>query len=115
MNYKEERPWGCFENLLDTEYCKVKTITVNPKQSPSYQFHYKRSEVWTIVKGQAVITLDGEEKTYFAGDVVQIPVLMRHRVFNPSETDDLVFIEVQTGTYFGEDDIVRLQDSYGRV
>lgn len=115
MNYKEERPWGCFENLLDTEYCKVKRITVNPKQSPSYQYHYKRSEVWTIVQGEAVVTLDDKEQTYSVGEVVRIPVLIKHRVHNPSDTDPLMFIEVQTGSYFGEDDIVRLQDSYGRA
>ena len=114
MNYKEDRPWGCFENLLDTEYCKVKRITVNPQQSPSYQYHHKRAEVWTIVHGQAVVTLDDIEKTYNVGEVVKIPVLMKHRVKNPSPDEPLVFIEVQTGSYFGEDDITRYEDLYSR-
>lgn len=114
-NYKETRPWGEFENLLDAEFCKVKRITVNPGQSPSYQYHHKRAEVWTVVKGTALVTLDDVEREVKAGEVVEIAVEMKHRVKNPSETDELIFIEVQTGTYFGEDDIVRLEDSYGRA
>lgn len=114
-NYKETRPWGEFENLLDAEFCKVKRITVNPGQSPSYQYHHKRAEVWTIVQGNAVITLDDVEQEYKNGDVIQIGVGMKHRVKNQSEAEELIFIEVQTGTYFGEDDIVRLEDNYGRA
>ena len=113
MNYKEERPWGSFENLLDTEYCKVKRIIVKPGQRLSYQFHYKRSEVWVIVQGTAIVTLDGEDIEYTNGQIVDIPVRTKHRVRNDSN-EDLIFIETQTGTYFGEDDIVRIEDDYGR-
>ena len=112
-NYKEERPWGTFENLLDTDYCKVKELVIKTGGRPSYQFHHKRSEVWTIVQGEAVVTLDGEEKVYKTGEVVVVPVEVSHRIENRQE-EDLKFIEVQTGTYFGEDDIVRLEDDYGR-
>ena len=112
-NYIEHRPWGSFENLLDEDYCKVKRIIVKPGQRLSYQYHNKRSEVWVIVKGRAMITLDEGTKLYDCEDVINIPVGMKHRVENDGE-EDLIFIETQTGTYFGEDDIVRLSDDYGR-
>ena len=112
-NYIEHRPWGSFENLLDTDYCKVKRIIVKPGQRLSYQYHNKRSEVWVIVKGRAMITLDEGTNLYGSEDVINIPVGMKHRVENDGK-EDLIFIETQTGTYFGEDDIVRLEDDYGR-
>ncbi len=114
MNYKETRPWGTFENLLDADYCKVKTITIKPGQAPSYQYHYKRSEVYVIVQGKALIKLDDVEKEYNIGDTILIPVLTKHRVTNIG-SEDLIFIEVQHGEYFGEDDIVRIEDNYDRV
>jgi mannose-6-phosphate isomerase-like protein (cupin superfamily) len=114
MNYKEQRPWGTFENLLDVDYCKVKQIIIKPGQAPSYQYHYKRSEVYVIVQGKAAIMLDDVEKEYNVGDTIIIPVLTKHRVTNIG-TEDLIFIEVQHGEYFGEDDIVRVNDNYGRV
>ena len=114
MNYIEHRPWGLFENLLDTDFCKVKMITILPGQAPSYQFHYKRSEVYVIIKGTASIVLDDVEKVYNEGDTILVPTQMKHQVKNIGDTD-LVFIEVQHGEYFGEDDIVRLKDNYGRV
>jgi mannose-6-phosphate isomerase-like protein (cupin superfamily) len=113
-NYKESRPWGDFENLLDSEYCKVKQITIKPGQAPSYQYHYKRSEVYVIVKGKASVCLDDISKEYGVGDTVLVPVLVKHQITNIGN-DDLVFIEVQHGTYFGEDDIVRVKDNYGRI
>tara|TARA_Y100000593_G_scaffold74496_1_gene137166 strand:- start:169 stop:528 length:360 start_codon:yes stop_codon:yes gene_type:complete len=112
-NYYEERPWGSFEHLLDEEYCKVKRIIVKPGQRLSYQFHYKRSEAWVIVQGTATVTLNGEDIEYTNGQIVDIPVRTKHRVRNDSK-EDLIFIETQTGTYFGEDDIVRIEDDYGR-
>ena len=113
-NYTEQRPWGEFENLLDVDFCKVKRITIKSGQAPSYQYHYKRSEVYVIVKGKALICLDDIEKEYAVGDTILVPVLVKHRVTNIGD-EDLVFIEIQHGEYFGEDDIVRVQDSYGRV
>ena len=112
-NYKEERPWGSFENLLDEDYCKVKRIIVKPGQRLSYQYHYKRDECWVIVQGKATVTLDDKVFTYLEGQVVQIEYGTKHRVQNEEE-EDLIFIETQTGTYFGEDDIVRIEDDYGR-
>ena len=116
-NYKEERPWGTFENLLDTDYCKVKEIVIKKGGRPSYQYHHKRSEVWVVVQGEAVVTLNDVEYIFQALEnftpVVKVPVGTKHRVENRQD-EDLKFIEIQVGTYFGEDDIVRLEDDYGR-
>ena len=112
-NYVEDRPWGSFENLLDTEYCKVKRIIVKPEQRLSYQYHNKRAEAWVVVQGIATVTLNDKEFTYKKGEIVDIEVGMKHRVQNKGK-EDLIFIETQTGTYFGEDDIVRIEDDYGR-
>ncbi len=113
MNYKEQRPWGEFENLLDAEYCKVKRITVKPKQRLSYQYHLKRSEVWTVVSGTGFITIDDKSWNITQGQTVQIPVGVKHRIENKTK-DKMIFIEVQHGSYFGEDDIVRIEDDYNR-
>jgi mannose-6-phosphate isomerase len=107
------RPWGFYEILLDTDYTKVKQITVNPGQKLSYQYHEKRKECWTVVRGEATIILDDEKVFRSAGESITIPLGAKHRIINETE-DILVFVEVQTGTYFGEDDIIRLEDDYGR-
>ena len=113
MNYTEERPWGKFEVLVDSDYCKVKRITVKPGGRLSYQYHYKRSEVWTVVSGTATMTLDDIVTEHNYGETILIPQGTKHRVENKGQ-DDLVFIEVQHGSYFGEDDIVRIEDDYDR-
>jgi mannose-6-phosphate isomerase-like protein (cupin superfamily) len=92
---------------------KVKGIIVKPGGRLSYQYHHHRSEVWTIVEGEAVITLDGIEKVYKKGEVAQIPLGAKHRIHNQTN-ENVVFIEVQLGTYFCEDDIVRIEDHYKR-
>ncbi len=107
-------PWGRWEVLLDEPDYKVKRITVLPDKRLSYQKHFKREEHWTIVRGQALVTLDGHERLLDAGNTIHIPCETAHRIANPGP-DNLVFIEVQCGSYFGEDDIVRLQDDYGRA
>ena len=112
--YVEERPCGKFEILMEDIGCKKKRITVKPGGRLSYQYHHKRSEVWTIVSGTATITLDELTKDYEYGDTVLIPQGTKHRVENQLD-DDLVFIEVQHGSYFGEDDIVRIEDDYMRA
>jgi mannose-6-phosphate isomerase len=111
--FKEDRPWGHYENLLDTDYCKVKRIVVKPNQRPSYQYHHKRSEHWIVVQGTALVTIDGNEKVHEVGEYIYIPTGAKHRIQNKGE-DELIFIEVQCGTYFGEDDIVRISDDYNR-
>jgi mannose-6-phosphate isomerase-like protein (cupin superfamily) len=114
MNYFEQRPWGNFENLLEEDYCKVKKITIFPNQSPSYQYHYRRSETWIIINGYGELKLDDTLIKIKPKDVIEIPKLSKHQIMNTS-SENLVFIEIQTGEYFGEDDIVRLDDKYGRI
>ncbi len=109
----EKRPWGEYDVLLDADNCKVKRIKVNPRQRLSYQYHFKRSEIWVIVSGTGVVTLNGEDQTVKPGDIITIDTEQRHRISSGAET--LVFIEVQRGTYFGEDDIVRISDDYNRA
>lgn len=115
-NYLElgERPWGKYFVLAITPFYKLKRIEVNSGGKLSYQYHHHRAEVWTVVKGVARVTLDGNTKDYTAGQVIQIPLKAKHRVENSGD-ETLIFIEVQTGTYFGEDDIIRLDDIYDRV
>ena len=108
------KPWGSYTNLIDDEHTKVKKIVIKPGESPSYQYHFKRSEIWVIVKGTGVCKLDGEKYEVTVGDVIAIDEEQKHQITNIGETD-LVFVEVQLGEYFGEDDIVRLEDKYGRV
>ena len=110
----EERPWGNYKILLDDSTCKVKKITVNPKGRLSYQSHKKRAEVWVVTSGDGKITCDGVTDDITHAAVVMIPYGMKHRIENTGETEDLVFIETQIGTYFGEDDITRYEDDYGR-
>ncbi len=110
---KEERPWGRYFVIQDEINYKLKKIEVEPGQRLSYQYHFKRSEAWTIIEGEAIVTLDGIENKYAKGETVLIPQGMKHRVENKSD-NLLIFIEVQTGSYFGEDDIVRIEDDYKR-
>ena len=111
---KQERPWGCFYVLHDERFYKLKRIEVDPKGRLSYQYHHKRSEAWTIVQGTGTITLDGIVNDYVTGETIIIPQGVKHRIENKG-TEKVVFIEVQTGTYFGEDDIVRIEDDYNRA
>tara|TARA_Y100000385_G_scaffold288524_1_gene355354 strand:+ start:465 stop:845 length:381 start_codon:yes stop_codon:yes gene_type:complete len=109
----ETRPWGKYEVLLDDENVKVKRITVDPNQRLSYQYHHKRSEVWTVVSGMLTIILDDDKLFRGKGQSVRIRQGDRHRAWNETNKP-VVFIEVQTGTYFGEDDIIRIEDDYKR-
>jgi len=109
----ENRPWGKFEVLRDENYFKSKIIRVDPGQKISYQSHAKRSEHWIIVKGEAVVVLNDNEIKLQTGQHIFIPQGAKHRIINNSPLP-VEFVEVQVGTYFGEDDIVRYQDDYGR-
>jgi mannose-6-phosphate isomerase len=106
-------PWGRWLVLQDEADYKVKRIEVYPGKRLSYQKHLKRYERWEIVRGYAKVTLDGTEYHLKPGDGITIPVEALHRIENVGPTD-LVFIEVQRGEYFGEDDIVRVEDDFGR-
>ena len=110
----DRRPWGTFTVLYEGESFKVKRIEVLPGKRLSYQKHSQRAEHWVIVEGTAKVTLDDDDVILAAGQSVDIAVGMAHRVEN-SGPEPLVFIEVQRGSYLGEDDIVRLQDDFGRA
>ena len=103
----DHRPWGYFKILADELDHKVKRIVVYPGKRLSLQKHQKRSEHWFVVSGQGIVTLDGERLNKKGGDSVNIPRGSSHRIEN-NGTVDLNFIEVQTGEYFGEEDIERL-------
>jgi mannose-6-phosphate isomerase len=109
----DERPWGSFTVLDEGEDFKVKRIEVLAGKRLSYQKHARRAEHWCIVRGTAKITLNGEELIKRAGESIDIPTGAAHRVENPGD-QLMVFIEVQRGDYLGEDDIVRLEDDFGR-
>ncbi|MFN7729888.1 MAG: mannose-1-phosphate guanylyltransferase/mannose-6-phosphate isomerase [Bdellovibrio sp.] len=110
----EERPWGRFEVLRDKEHFKSKVIVVNAKSQISYQSHAKREEHWIMVRGAGEVVINGEITPVQAGSYVKIPLGAKHRIRNPNSAP-LEFIEVQLGTYFGEDDIIRYQDDYKRT
>lgn len=110
----DRRPWGTYTVLEEAPTFKVKRIEVLPGKRLSYQKHAQRAEHWVVVAGTAKVTLDGREITVRNGEAIDIPVGAAHRVENPG-SDDLIFIEVQRGNYLGEDDIVRLEDDFGRA
>lgn len=110
----DTRPWGTYYVLSDSDDHKVKRIEVTPGKRLSYQRHQKRSEHWFVVAGTATVTLDGQDHLVPTGGAIDIPVGTAHRVTNATD-EPLVFIEVQHGSYFGEDDIERLEDDYGRA
>ncbi|MCA9785452.1 MAG: phosphomannose isomerase type II C-terminal cupin domain [Candidatus Cloacimonetes bacterium] len=111
----DTRPWGDFRILADENDHKVKRITVLPGKRLSLQSHARRSEHWHVVSGRAVVTRDAEQIELAPGQSVDIPLGARHRVLNPDPEQNLVFIEIQRGSYFGEDDITRYEDDFGRV
>ncbi len=109
------RPWGAFW-VLDDERGdhKVKRLVVEPGKRLSYQRHRRRAEHWFVVAGVATVVLDGEEFTLGPGQSTDIAVGQAHRCENRG-TEPVTLVEVQTGTYFGEDDIERLEDDFGRA
>jgi mannose-6-phosphate isomerase len=108
------RPWGSYTVLSDTSDHKVKRIEVRPGARLSYQRHRRRSEHWFVVVGTAEVTLDGDSYRLGSGEAIDIPLCASHRIANTGESP-LVFVEVQHGEYFGEDDIERLDDDFGRA
>ncbi len=106
-------PWGKWEVLLDEPAYKVKRITVLPGKRLSYQKHFKRREHWMVVEGNGLVTINGKDVDISKGESVDISEEQAHRMANNGD-ENLTFIEIQQGEYFGEDDIVRLQDDYGR-
>ncbi len=109
----DERPWGNFTVLDEGEGFKVKRIEVLPEKRLSYQKHAHRAEHWFVIEGTAHVTLNDEVIVVAAGEAIDIPLGAAHRVENKG-AEMMAFIEVQRGDYLGEDDIVRLQDDFGR-
>ncbi|MFM1896476.1 MAG: hypothetical protein RLZZ385_1550 [Pseudomonadota bacterium] len=107
------RPWGSYERLVDAEGFKVKHIVVKPGGTLSLQLHHHRSEHWVVIRGQATVTRDEEVFTVDPNESTFIPQGCKHRLENRGE-EPCELIEVQVGSYLGEDDIVRLEDIYGR-
>jgi mannose-6-phosphate isomerase-like protein (cupin superfamily) len=108
-----ERPWGSWHVLDIGQGYKVKRIEVRPGHRLSYQTHDQRCEHWCVVRGTATCVIDGETVVVQVGETLDVPIGTAHRIANLHD-DDLTIIEIQRGTYLGEDDIVRLQDDYGR-
>jgi mannose-6-phosphate isomerase-like protein (cupin superfamily) len=113
MEEEVVRPWGTYQTILRGDTFQVKRIVVNPHQKLSLQSHDHRSEHWTVVEGEGVITLDKQEIALKKDGYVYIPIKSIHRMANDSDVP-VVFIEVQNGDYLGEDDIIRYEDIYGR-
>lgn len=111
----DQRPWGSYTVLDEAADYKVKRITVAPGKRLSYQRHARRQEHWLIVEGAGCVTLDGSDFDVAPGAAVDVPVGAAHRIANSDTAQPLVFIEVQRGDYFGEDDIVRIADDFGRA
>lgn len=111
---EDHRPWGYYQVISDEPDLKIKKISVYPGKRLSLQRHKKRAEHWFIVKGTAIVTLDSSEIPLEAGMSIDIPRGSFHRIMNTGR-ENLALIEVQTGDYFGEDDIERVEDDYGRV
>ena len=112
MAYK---PWGYYKTMVLNEMFQSKVIYILPNQSISLQSHKKREEHWTIITGQGKVQLDEKIYPVHPGDTIDISVGQKHRIINTSEKDMLIFSEIQLGDYFGEDDIQRYDDQYGRI
>ena len=109
----EERPWGSWHVIDVNDGYKIKRIHVNPWSRLSYQTHQHRSEHWVVIQGVATCTIDDREVVAHAGESVDVSQGAKHRIANAHDVE-LVIVEVQLGGYTGEDDIVRIEDDYGR-
>lgn len=116
LNYEVyERPWGFYKTTILNSFYQSKVIDVDPMQSLSLQKHFKREEHWIVVNGMGVVQIGKSVFPVQGGSYLFIPRGCEHRIQNTSETENLIFIEVQRGQYFGEDDIIRYDDQYGRT
>jgi mannose-6-phosphate isomerase-like protein (cupin superfamily) len=110
----DKRPWGDYENILEKENFKIKIITVKPNSELSYQIHKQRSEHWIVISGIGIVILDDKQITLLENESIYIPQHSKHKIINKNNTQDLIFVEIQCGSYFGEDDIIRINDKYSR-
>lgn len=109
-----QRPWGFFKTTVMNDYFQSKVISVNPKSQLSLQSHNHREEHWIVVHGRGTVQLDGSILPVGRGSTIFIPKGCKHRLTNTDDSECLVITEVQIGDYFGEDDIIRYEDIYGR-
>lgn len=114
MGNKVTKPWGTYEVLKTDDIFQTKEIVIFPDQAPSYQMHYKRKEIWMVTQGNGILRQNDILKDVNVGDVIYIDYKDKHQLKNTGK-ENLIFIEIQIGSYFGEDDIVRLEDLYGRT
>ena len=109
-----ERPWGTYRTIEQRDNYQLKHIIVYPGKRLSLQYHNHRDEHWTIIKGRATAQLDENIHELTVNDTLFIPKKSRHRITNNTDTN-VEFIEIQIGDYLGENDIIRLEDDYGRT
>jgi mannose-1-phosphate guanylyltransferase/mannose-6-phosphate isomerase len=114
MHNRVHRPWGFYESLIQGDRFQVKRIVVTPGAKLSLQKHYHRAEHWVVVAGSALVTRDAETVLLRENESIYLPLGCVHRMENPGRIP-LILIEVQSGSYLGEDDIVRYEDTYGRI
>lgn len=114
MASRETRPWGWYEILLTQPEMQIKRIHVDAGKRLSLQSHKKRSEHWLITAGKAKVQVDDQYYDFVEGNSITILKGEKHRI-EAKEYDDVEFIEIQRGSYFGEDDIVRYEDDFGRA
>lgn len=108
------RPWGFYKTVFLSDFVQAKVIYIFQKQKLSLQYHKKREEHWVVIKGRGIVTIGESVKEVSEGSYIFIPKICKHRIENNSEKETLIISEVQLGTYFGEDDIIRIEDKYGR-
>jgi len=108
------RPWGFYESLINGDRFQVKRIMVKPGEKLSLQKHFHRAEHWVVVAGTALVMRDEDEVMLRENESIYLPLGCVHRLSNPGRIP-LTLIEVQSGSYLGEDDIVRFEDTYGRT
>lgn len=110
-----QRPWGYYKTTVLNDYFQAKIISVKPGGQLSLQSHNHREEYWIVVHGNGAVQLDKSEKSVSCGSTIFIPLGCKHRLTNTDEKESLIITEVQIGDYFGEDDIIRYEDVYGRI
>lgn len=113
MTERFDRPWGWYENLKEDEEYKVKRLYVRSDQKISLQYHNQRDEHWVVVSGDGKLELNEQTKNIKVGDYIFVPVLSEHRITGGN--DGIIIVEVQLGKICNEEDIVRIEDAYGRI
>lgn len=113
MTERFDRPWGWYENLKEDTGYKVKRLYVQPNQKISLQYHNQRDEHWVVVSGDGTLELNENIKKLKVGDYIFVPVLSKHRITGGN--NGIIIVEVQLGKICNEEDIVRIEDAYGRI